>query len=515
MKKLPIGIQTFSDLIGENYLYVDKTKEIHNLLIQGGKYCFLSRPRRFGKSLLVSTLKEIFTGNKELFKGLWIHDKISWEKHPVIHLDFLGLKYGNKEELTGTLEYLLRRNADSYGITLQEKGYDRRFKELITELSKINKVVVLVDEYDKPIIDFIEQPQTAINNRNTLRTFFETLKEAGSAIKFVFITGVSKFSKVSIFSGLNNLDDITMDDRFAGILGYTGAEVSHYFGDALKQLAGEWGVSEEQLKEKVRRWYNGYSWDGSTKLYNPISLHYFIDKRSFSNYWFATATPSFLVRLIREKEIPVSGFDGIAMDATEFDGHDVEHIALTPLLFQTGYLTVSKTETDFGERTYYLSYPNREVRESFLKHLFRDYLKREAAISSAMLKKLKKALFDDDLELFFKSMSNIFASLPFDMMVKDREGYYQTVIYLILKLIGLETDTEVETNHGRLDAVIETDNFVYVMEYKMGTAERALAQIMEKKYYQKYEASGKTLVAVGVGFDMKERNLNGYKQNRL
>jgi len=371
MKKLPIGIQTFRDIIDDDYLYIDKTGEIYKLLTEGGKYYFLSRPRRFGKSLMVSTLKEIFSGNKELFKDLWIYDKWGWEKYPVIHLDFLGLQYGNKEELIETLEFMVDGGARAYGVQLKEKRYDKRFKELIEALSRKNKVVILVDEYDKPIIDNIENREVAWENRNVLRTFYESIKGAYQYLKFVFITGVSKFSQVSIFSGLNNLTDITLDEKFSTLLGYTEDDFRHYFGNEVEKMSDLWAVSSDELLEKVRRWYNGYSWDGTNTLYNPVSIHYFISRQEFGNYWFSTATPTFLIKIIREKGLPIMEFENIEMESNEFDSYDVDNIQVTPLLFQAGYLTVKKVEVDVGEKTYYLSYPNKEVRESFLKHFLR------------------------------------------------------------------------------------------------------------------------------------------------
>lgn len=515
MKKLPIGIQTFKDIVNENYLYVDKTREIANLLSRGGKYYFLSRPRRFGKSLMVSTLKEIFSGNKELFKGLSIYDSWKWEKHPVIHLDFLGLQYGSREELIETLEFMVTGSARVYGVQLQERRYDKRFKELIEKLSRENKVVILVDEYDKPIIDNIENRETAGKNRDVLRTFYEAIKGADQYLKFVFITGVSKFSKVSIFSGLNNLNDITLDENSAVLLGYTEDEIVSYFGEEIKDMSRRWGISSGDLWEKIRTWYNGYSWDGSSRLYNPVSVHYFVSKREFGNYWFSTATPTFLIKIIRERELEISEFDGIETDGSEFESYDVDNIAVTPLLFQTGYLTVEKVTFNVGEKTYYLSYPNKEVRESFLKHLLRSYTGEEPSLSSKILKKLKKSLYEDDLSGFFAIMKSVFAALPYDMIVKDREAYYQTVIYLVLTLTGIDTHTEIETNRGRLDALIETNTHIYVMEYKLDTPESAISQIREKKYYERYLSSGKTVKIVGVGFDIEQRSISDFTAEEI
>lgn len=283
MKKLPIGRQIFSEIIEDNYLYIDKTKDIYNLFAQGGKYYFLSRPRRFGKTLLISTLKEIFSGNKELFKGLWFYDKLQWEKHPVIHLDFLGMEYDSKQRLVETLEFLVNQNAKTYKIRLKEKRYDKRFKELIIELSKTNKVVILVDEYDKPLIDFVDKKEIATQNRDVLKTFFGNIKGADEYLEFVFITGVSKFSRVSVFPELNNLRDITISGAFSTMLGYTNEELLSYFDDRIEKMAeGE----KEKLAADIKHWYNGYSWDGKNFVYNPLSILLLFEEERFGNYWF-------------------------------------------------------------------------------------------------------------------------------------------------------------------------------------------------------------------------------------
>ncbi len=359
MKKLPVGIQTFRDIINDDYLYVDKTKDIHRLLTSGSKYFFLARPRRFGKSLLISTLRELFSGKRELFEGLWIYDKIQWHEYPVIHLDFLGKKYGSEQELLETLEFMLSRNAERYGIQLKEKGYDKRFNELIRELAKIDRVVILVDEYDKPIINHIEQEDVAFGNRNILRIFYESIKEADEFLKFVMVTGVSKFSKVSIFSGLNNLDDITIDDRFITLLGYTHDEFLHYFSPWLQEMDVD--------LEDIKKWYNGYSWDGKNFLYNPLSVLQFFNKRKFGNYWFSTGTPTFLLKAIRNHNIDIKRMENYQTNKLVFDSFDIDRINVFAILLQTGYLTIKEArEISPTQVIYRLSYPNEEVKESFL-----------------------------------------------------------------------------------------------------------------------------------------------------
>jgi hypothetical protein len=511
MKKLPIGIQTFSEIIGEDYLYVDKTREIYNLLSRGGKYYFLSRPRRFGKSLLVSTLKHIYSGNRELFKGLWIYDKIDWQSYPVIHIDFLGLRYENKAELTDSLEYLINQNAKYHQIRLTEKGYDKRFKELIYELSRQNKVVILVDEYDKPIIDVVEHKEIALENRNILKNFYSTIKGADEYVKFAFITGVSKFSKVSVFSDLNNLDDITMDERYATMLGYTDDELLRYFDNRIKEFCTVQGFKREELLDDIKHWYNGYSWDGENFVYNPLSVLKFFHKGQFGNYWFESGTPSFLIKLIKEHKVDVAQLEHYKAGEAIFESFEIGKMNVASLLFQTGYLTIRKVEQiDRNRRLYILSYPNIEVKEAFIEHLLGEFSEKFAEEVSVIVYELRKTLLTNEIEKFFETIKSVYSGISYDIFVKDREGYYQTVIYLILMLLGIHIQTEVETNIGRIDAVIETDKHIYVMEFKMDSAAEALNQIKEKKYYEKYLTSGKNIKIIGIGFDANERNIKDY-----
>ncbi|HLP45450.1 MAG TPA: AAA family ATPase [Candidatus Kapabacteria bacterium] len=374
MKNLPLSIQTFRDFIEQDYIYVDKTKQIHDLFATGGKYYFLSRPRRFGKSLLVSTLKEIFSGNKELFKGLWIYDKIQWQSFPVIHIDFLGLKYESQNELTDTLEYLIGQNAAIHGVELKEKGYDKRFKELIIEISKKNKAVILVDEYDKPIIDFIEtgQKKIALANQKILKKFYSVLKSADQYTRFVFITGVSKFSRMSIFSDLNNLNDITIDDNFSTLLGITRDELLTYFSDRIERLRETMGMTEKDFLDHLKHWYNGYSWDGRHFLYNPYSLINFFSKNRFGNYWFATGTPTFLINHIKNRKQDITMLERYEVDEFFFESYEIENLEVAAMLFQTGYLTIKEIKPVGLKAQYILSYPNEEVKESFLKHFLAD-----------------------------------------------------------------------------------------------------------------------------------------------
>ncbi|HLP60904.1 MAG TPA: AAA family ATPase, partial [Candidatus Deferrimicrobium sp.] len=345
MKNLPLSIQTFSKLIAGDYLYIDKTRDIYNLFAEGGQYYFLSRPRRFGKSLLISTLAEIFSGNKELFKGLWIYDKIQWTQHPVILIDFSKMDFESPMILKESLKQFLNETAVFYGVTLDEKKtYKESFVELIKKLSSQGRVVILVDEYDKPITEHLEAGKIEIakNIRKVLKNFFGIIKGSDAFLRFVFITGVSKFSRVSIFSDLNNLRDITLSKKFSMLVGYTETELMDYFGPYLAQLADEAGMDKKQLANDIKHWYNGYSWDGVNFVYNPFSILNLFAEKSFENFWFTSGTPTFLIQLIKRKKSEITEFENLTVGSYTFDSYEIENIDIPALLFQTGYLTIKK-----------------------------------------------------------------------------------------------------------------------------------------------------------------------------
>ena len=379
MQKLPIGIQTFNEIIDNNYLYIDKT-EVFAKLLNSGKYFFLSRPRRFGKSLLVSTLKEIFRGNKELFKNLFIYDKYDWsEKFPVISFSFSSITYSQSEEIFR--DEIVKQMIEiglTYNITITEKTVILAFKQLLTNLSKINKVVILIDEYDNPIIDFVNDSDNAIKNRNVLREFYGLIKDYDEHIKFCLLTGVSKFSKVSVFSGLNNLYDITLDRNFSTICGITQEEIDKYFDNRLPAIANEYNITVNELKQKIKEWYNGYSWDGKNKLYNPFSILSFFSSFKFDNYWFSSGTPTFLIEKYRESKTVIEDIKEFKIGSTFFDQSEIDIIDFRPLLFQTGYLTVK--EYDFINNIYTLGYPNKEVKDAFLSYIAATFVEKSPGI---------------------------------------------------------------------------------------------------------------------------------------
>jgi hypothetical protein len=518
MKKLPIGIQSFREIIEGNYIYVDKTQAIHEM-IDSGKFFFLSRPRRFGKSLLLNTLREIFLGNQDLFQGLFIYDKISWEKHPVLLIDFSVISHTSPEVLREAILEVIDEYAIQYGVELTKKFLSSRFEELIKKISEVTsaKVVVLIDEYDKPIIDHIEDLKKAENCREVLREFYGVLKQADIYLKFVFLTGVSKFAKVSIFSGLNNLLDITLDFRFTTITGITQAELENEFGDYLSQLMKREGQEPNNLFDRIKHWYNGYSWDGVNKVYNPFSILNLLSSIRFSNYWFATGTPTVLIKLIKTTGTGIADIENKQITEMVLDSYDLENINLFALLFQTGYLTITRLKQEDGITQYTLNYPNFEVKTSLLTFIMEGISQNRLDEIQPKMLRLKDALKQGDLETFIKIIKTIFAKIPAHLYI-EKESYYHSLFYLVLALTGVELDLEVLTDRGRIDGVLELKDKVYVIEFKYGEPgtkmekllEQAIRQIKARRYHEKYLDSGRQIYLLGVGFCGKEI---GYRCN--
>lgn len=506
MQNLPIGIQTFSEIIEKDYLYIDKTESIYNLL-KKGKYFFLSRPRRFGKSLLVSTLKEIFKGNKELFKGLYIYDKIDWIAYPVISFSFSSITYSQSEEIfrEEITKQLIEIGLD-YNISITEKTIILAFKQLLTKLSKTNKVVILIDEYDKPIIDYITDKDKSKLNRNVLREFYGLIKDYDEHIKFCLLTGVSKFSKVSVFSGLNNLYDITLDRNFSTICGITQDELNKYFDDRLPAIANEYGITIEELKLKIKEWYNGYSWDGVNKLYNPFSILNFFNSYKFDNFWFSSGTPSFLIEKYKESKTVIEDIKEFKTASTFFDQSEIDIIDFRPLLFQTGYLTVK--EYDFINNIYTLGYPNKEVKDAFLSYIAATFVEKSPGDLGYLNTYLRLSLMSNDLSRFFKYLKSIFSSIPYQLHIAN-EAYYHSLFYLIMELTGIEMDLEVSTNKGRIDGVIEFEKVIYIIEFKYLADNKnveellntAITQIKTKEYFAPYLKKGKSIKYLAIAIN--------------
>lgn len=520
LKPLPFGKQTFKNLIESNCLYIDKTEEIYKLLSTNqSSYYFLSRPRRFGKSLLVSTLKSIFEGEKELFKDLYIYDKIEFKKYPIIKIDFNNLDMSTPEKLKHHLNRQLEIIAESYNIVFDKADdFKLKFVELITKLSKIAKVVILIDEYDKPIIDHIDNIPTAIENRDILKTFYGTLKGMDEYLQFVFITGISKFTKVSIFSELNNINDITMSNKHSKILGIEEKDVFSYFANRITLLAEKLKITEEELKSVIKKMYNGYSWDGVNSLYNPFSLILLFTNEKIKCYWFETGTPSFIPKLLKKFDLDIRLLENFTLEEEYFSSYEIDKINPYAILFQAGYLTVKEIiEYDLeGNRDYVLSFPNKEVKEALYKSLLKNINDEQPVNISVgrMIMYLK----NKNLEDFFNMLITFFDRIPNQIHpeknspYRNREFYYHTIFHVIFSLIGLNVQSEISTSKGFIDSVIEIEDKIYIFEFKLGkNSQIALDQIENKKYYNSYKSSLKEIILVGVSFDMKLRNIKDWK----
>jgi len=515
MKLLPIGIQSFADLRSSGYLYVDKTEDIHRL-ITSGKIFFLSRPRRFGKSLLISTLDAIFAAQKELFEGLYIYERWDWtQQHPVVRLDWSLISHASAEMMERTSLAFLNTIAEKNQITLTAQYAPDCFYELIDRLHAKTgqKVVVLIDEYDMPILDAMDASfETRDGIRKFLQSFYKVLKGADDHLRFVFLTGVSKFSKVSIFSGLNNLNDITLDAKFATICGYTQSELEFYFEEHIQAMTGEELGAREDVLTLIRDWYNGYSWDGLSSVYNPYSTLLLFTEKKTGNYWFSSGTPTFLVHLIKERNDVEKLLEPVAASSTGFDSADPETMDTVQLLFQTGYLTVKKVEKDpFTQTTdYLLDIPNQEVRQSLTANLFAGYAGSSVSDIQLMSGRLCRQLIEGDGDGFQKSMQEMFAHIPYQLHI-PREAYYHSLLLLWLKLLGFEVQGEIATNVGRIDAVWTWQNHAVVAELKYlplsadkvptqktlsKHLDQAMAQIHDRRYYERYQGHQITLAAI-------------------
>ena len=513
MKYLPTDVSTFSIMINDNYVYVDKTEYIYKLFGGGTRYYFLSRPRRFGKSLLISTLKELFLGNRELFKGLWIDSSdYKWQKHPVIHIDFSVIAHDSPEQLYQALSLKLQDIGLSYGIDISSISIvQSQFEFLVKELSKKNKVVILIDEYDKPILDSIASIEKATLIRNALSAFYGVLKGLDEHIRAVFITGVTKFARTSIFSGLNNLNEISMEGQYNALLGYTPDELIANFEPYINTLAQEKKCSVDFLVAEMKRWYDGYQFtkkENVERVYNPFSTLLFLAKHEFSNYWFASGTPTFLMELIKKRNFPVVDIDNVVAAESELGSFTIENLSVKTVLFQTGYLTIDYYDEE--AEAYYLRIPNYEVRASFFNYLLNSFTSVEPSFINDLVIQILQSLKKQDIDKFCHLLQSFFASIPSNIQI-SLERYYQTIVFVLAKIIGLKTNVEVVTNVGRIDMIIEMNDIVYVFEFKIvGDAQGALEQIEEKHYYQQYLNAQKAIVLVGILFDVKKRNVDSW-----
>lgn len=505
--KYPIGIQTFSEIIEEGYVYIDKTASIYKLL--QGKIYFLSRPRRFGKSLLLSTLGSIFEGRKDLFKGLYIEEKIEWKTYPIVRLSFNTVT--NKEvDLRIFLREMMDDIALVYDVSLTHESVGNRFKELITKISRKGKVVLLIDEYDKALISFIEDTETYEKNRNILKEFYGVIKDLDACLKFVFITGVSRFSKVSLFSDLNNLWDISMNEDFCDICGYTEADMHFYFTEQIAAIALKMDISTTELFEKVKQKYNGYNFYGTERMYNPWSVLNFLASRSLDNFWFETGTPTFLTQLAHNFQ---TNLEGVTADKSELGKLSFDSDNLLPLLYQTGYLTIDE---EIEKNIFTLRHPNEEVSESFTRFLLAEYTKMGTGSVRHVAIKVRNALKDKDKDQLIAALNPIFANIPYQIFNKDKEAYYHSVMHLVFMMLYYNIKSEVSTNVGRIDTVLIELNEIWIFEFKLNnSAEVAFQQIIENNYAAKYHNAGKDIYGVGINFNSEIKKIDGAKMERL
>ncbi len=511
LKKLPVGLQSFPELIEEGYLYVDKTRLIFQM-ITSRKAVFLSRPRRFGKSLLVSTLAAIFQGRRELFTNLWLGNAdFDWPVHPVIRIDMSKVIADTPDTLKAGIINQLDIAAKANGATLTsdlEPAYvlDR----LIEDLAAKNRVVVLVDEYDKPILNHITNTEKAVAIRDDLQNFFAILKAQDANLRFVFLTGVSRFSQVSVFSDINHMSDLSLARDYTTLLGYTQEELETFFNGWIDRTVTELNQERLDFLKMVKNWYNGYCFhQNGERVYNPFSCLQLFDFAEFRNWWFETATPVFLVNLIRKNRYDISSLEGKQVGINALSTFDVGQLDVVALLLQTGYLTIR--EYNPVRRLYTLDYPNQEVRESFLTHLAEIFSGNESGAVTDDLWRLHDALDRNDPEQFFNILSSLFAAIPYAVRELN-EQYYQSIFYLIFRLMSLNVQAEVHIATGRVDAVIELASGVWIFEFKFDrSADEALRQIHEKSYATPWQGESRPVRVIGVNFDLAKRNIEEWK----
>lgn len=517
-EKLPIGIQVFETMRKEGYLYVDKTQDIYRMVTQGMFY-FLSRPRRFGKSLLVSTLECLFQAKKELFEGLWIADygDWAWKCHPVIVLDFNGIPGSTPQKLERSLARRLRKIAEIYAVSLEANDIEFQLQDLILALydSTGMPVVVLIDEYDKAIIDHLGKGKDGLTiakaNRDILKSFFGVLKDEmiSAVLRFVLLTGVSRFSKVSVFSELNNLDDISMSDRYAEMLGYTHEELENRFRGYLEHFAEKLGWSCEQVIAKLAQHYNGYRFsEKDTRVYNPFSILKALSETRFKDYWFETGTPTFLTDLLKREHYNLPAIEGLNVSRSIFTTFDIDHLLPEAVLFQTGYLTIK----DVQSGVYTLDYPNQEVKTAFSESLLFAYTEGISKEASSQVLRLAHYLQEEEFDAFFDTVTAIFASIPYDIETKRDEAYFHTLFYLMVSASGAGTQSSVLTSRGRIDLVVQFPDKIYIIEFKCNQdAETAIRQIHKQGYAEKYRQKGETIILMGINFSTEQRNLAEWK----
>ena len=507
-KIYPIGIQNFEKIRNDGYLYIDKTALMYQM-VKTGSYYFLSRPRRFGKSLLISTLEAYFQGKKELFTGLAVERlEKDWIKYPILHLDLNIEKYDTPESLDNILEKSLTAWEKLYGAEPSERSFSLRFAGIIERACKQagQRVVMLVDEYDQPMLQAIGNEKLQKQFRDTLKPFYGALKTMDGYIKFAFLTGVTKFGKVSVFSDLNNLDDISMRKDYVEICGVSDQELHENLDIELHEFAETQDLSYDKLCTKLKEYYAGYHFThNSIGIYNPFSLLNAFKYKEFGSYWFETGTPTYLVKLLKKHHYDLERMAHEETDAQVLNSIDSESTNPIPVIYQSGYLTIKGYDERFG--IYRLGFPNREVEEGFIRFLLPFYANVNKVESPFEVQKFVREVETGDYDSFFHRLQSFFADTTYEV-IREQELHYENVLFIVFKLVGFYTKVEYHTNDGRIDLVLQTEKFIYIMEFKLnGTAEEALQQINDKRYALPFEADGRKLFKIGINFSEKTRNI--------
>jgi hypothetical protein len=514
MKNLTTSVYTFEDLLKGEFLYVDKTETLWKMLEPAKGIYFLSRPRRFGKSLTLSTLKAVFQNKKHLFTGLSLENKpYDWKEYPVIHIDLGNCESSTAPHLSQYLIETVDAIAQSYGLTLSRSGVSGRFTELIEKLAAPEgKTVILIDEYDKPILDNVVKANIE-SIREVLENFYSVVKATEPYQRFVLLTGVSKFARVSVFSKLNNLTDITMDAKFATMLGYTQMELESNFNEHIAHVCRVQKMDRAALLDKLKLWYNGYKFHQNAEtVYNPVSIGKFFESGGeFKNYWFETGTPSFLLKLAKKQQFDFEKELSQPVSELAFASYEIDKLKTLPLLFQTGYLTIKGTEINRDRTSYRLGFPNQEVEGAFEAYLLEEYSGVNKENVEVYAVEIADMLEAGDIDGTMKKMKRFFENIPYDIQIAN-EKYYQTIFFVIFRLIGLFIEAEARTSIGRIDAVALTGKYVYIFEFKLNrSAAEALKQIHDKEYYQKYLGSGREIILIGAKFSTKKHNIADWK----
>jgi hypothetical protein len=520
LKKLPLGIQTFSEIREENYVYIDKTEHIYRLIQQ--KHNFFARPRRFGKSVLCSTLKALFQGKKELFEDLWIvkNTDYAFPVHPVVHIDFGKINVESPDlfkqnlmreiQLIAQLEDLVEPKIMTPGEMLQAV--------MLQLIQKYNneKIVLIIDEYDRPILHHLTEPDSLKEIISIVQNFYTCIKALDAQLRFLFVTGISRFSRTNLFSGFNQISDLSMRPEYGHLVGYTDEELNATLKEQMRHAADRCNVSFEAFKTKTKEYYNGYRfWKDALekdqallnlpRVYNPYSILHNLNNPTFEYYWFESGTPTFLINLLKKNNYPIELFDGLALSDEELGAFEPETLPLNTILYQTGYLTIKEYNKE--RRNFIVTYPNIEVKEAFLERVLVWLSQVQKGKYNDCAYLLKEAMVHHDVESFIETLKVFYAAIPYTLHL-EYEKYYQTIFYLILTLLGIKIDVEVATNIGRIDAVIKTDKVIYLLEFKLNSdASKAIEQIKAKKYFEQYQHDSRSITLIGISFDTQRKNI--------